>query len=86
MAPTNNREANVKHPAMCPECGWLFDHRGGLVPSHTVVDTQADDPLYSKVVECPGTEQNPRNPRADRRPLWNGQPNPHVDANGLPLI
>lgn len=57
---------------MCPHCGWLFDATG-LVPDHDVP-------------QCPGSHQNPRNPETDRRPLWNGNPNPYLaEAKEIPM-
>lgn len=63
---------------MCPHCGWRFDallaHQNkfgaGLVPEHAY-------PRYGPVGGrlCPGSNQNPRNPESDRRPLWKDLPN-----------
>ena len=58
---------------MCPHCGWQYDPQKfskpgddgrpfALVPTH-------DFPKPARQV-CPGTEQHPRNPESDRRPLW----------------
>lgn len=57
-------------PLMCPHCGSLgpVDPETGLVPTH-------DWPKPMRQV-CPGSGQKPRNAESDRRPLWNGQPNP----------
>lgn len=68
--------------SMCPHCGWLFDNRGGLVPPHHAEGTNTGDD--TTLVLCEGSYQAPRNPRADRRRLWNGKPNPHLDVNGNP--
>lgn len=83
-------EPNMRHPSMCPHCGWVYENKGGLVPKH--VDLQplnfAEPPTTAVPANaidlCPGSEQCPRNPRADRRPLWNGQPNPHIDEIASP--
>ncbi len=49
--------------SMCPHCGRRVPSTeligGRLVPIH------AYGLLY-----CPGSEQNPRNPETDKRPLW----------------
>lgn len=54
--------------AMCPHCGWTYpsciayDNDGvGLVPVHSDASTN---------YRCDGSEQAPRNPESDRRPLW----------------
>lgn len=60
---------------MCPHCGRLFSERGQLIPKHR--QRNGKKPL-SGAVDCPGSWQGPRNPESDRRPLWNGQPNPHA--------
>lgn len=57
---------------MCPHCGALVAVPDGLTATH-------DDPAPTRAV-CPGSRQNPRNPQSDRRPLWNGDPNPHLAA------
>lgn len=59
---------------MCPHCGTLvdLDKDSGLVPTH-------DWPLPTRQV-CPGSGQIPRYSLSDRRPLWNGQPNPHIEV------
>jgi len=55
---------------MCPQCGWLFDLGSrSLIPTHHI----------GAGAECAGSEQKPRNPDADRRPLWSGKPNPWLD-------
>lgn len=57
----------------CPHCGWKYDpaeftQPGDdgrpyvLVPGHIL--------SVPRLMDCPGTEQHPRNPEADRRPLW----------------
>lgn len=51
---------------MCPHCGRL------LKPASLTRKHQYEGSL------CPGSHQNPRNPESDRRPLWNGEPNPHA--------
>jgi hypothetical protein len=68
---------------MCPHCGWKYDPQQyrrpdddgrafALVPAH---DWQLWSPVRGQFgVECPGTEQCPRNPEADRRPLWKDLP------------
>ena len=53
---------------MCPHCGRL-------VPAATLVRRHPNGGA-----PCPGSRQNPRNPWADRRRLWNGNPNPHAAA------
>jgi len=55
-------------PYKCPWCGWTYDPKTegyGLVPLHS-----ADD----QTMNCPGSEQNPRNAETDRRPLWRDLP------------
>ena len=52
---------------MCPYCGDLFPAGSSLVPIHAHGNEH-----------CPGSEQNPRNPASDARPLWNGGKNPHL--------
>jgi len=60
-------------PSMCPHCGKLFARAGlALIPIH------ADHGNGDRPRECPGSGQLPRNPESDRRPLWNGKPNPHL--------
>jgi len=54
---------------MCPHCGWRFDallahDNSGLVPHHAYPPTPVGGRL------CPGSDQAPRNPESDRRPLW----------------
>ena len=44
---------------MCPHCGWIFAGTTRLVPKHDIDS-----------IPCPGSEQNPRNPDSDKRPLW----------------
>lgn len=58
---------------MCPYCGRLVRTRHGLTYSHHLADPAPGDPAV-----CPGSEQTPRCPESDRRPLWNGQPNTHA--------
>ncbi len=60
-------------PMMCPYCGDLVHLRHGLTRAHPLSNRAPGDPET-----CPGSEQNPRNPWSDRRPLWNGQANPHL--------
>lgn len=55
---------------MCPHCGCLVPE-GGLTPVHDY-----------KGERCEGSEQNPRCWMSDRRTLWNGKPNPHLNADG----
>lgn len=57
---------------MCPHCGTLVhvERDSRLVPTHSW-------PLPTRQV-CPGSKQNPRYSLSDRRPLWNGKPNPHA--------
>lgn len=55
---------------MCPHCGRLFKTQAALTPKH-------DWPLTCRQV-CPGSGYLPRCPESDRRPLWNGEPNPHA--------
>jgi hypothetical protein len=76
--------------SMCPHCGWLYvpktERSYALVPSHMAVTRNVGEMSIAALgsgtseeeVECPGTEQCPRNPNADRRILWNGQHNPHL--------
>lgn len=66
---------------MCPQCGWQYDPKAfskpdddgrwfALVPPH-------DRPHEGGYpFGCEGSEQCPRNPLSDRRPLWNGEPSP----------
>ncbi len=56
---------------MCPHCGWLTPATG-LIPTHGWLTTHQ---------VCPGSDQNPRCPESDGRPLWNGEPNPHFYRN-----
>lgn len=58
---------------MCPHCGRLFkpEEVAGLIPVHTW-----HPPIWP---ECPGSLQNPRNPETDRRRLWDGSENPHLE-------
>jgi hypothetical protein len=59
--------------SMCPHCGELFVQLdNGLIPSHF-------DSAFEVHGICAGTGQGPRNPESDRRPLWNGKPNPHLE-------
>lgn len=60
--------------SMCPHCGRLFTQlvKGRLIPTH-------DHPPPCRAV-CPGSGQNPRNSETDRRPLWSGQSNPHLQS------
>jgi hypothetical protein len=57
---------------MCPHCGWRFDallaRECNLVPRHAYPPTPVGGRL------CPGSEQGPRNPDSDRRPLWKDLP------------
>jgi rubredoxin len=67
--PPNDRDgltaATVHGLLMCPNCGWLYKERPGLVPDHE---------LELPSEKCPGSGQVPRNPESDRRPLWNRLP------------
>lgn len=56
---------------MCPHCGKLFGHCTGLIPTH-------DYPVPCRAV-CPGSQQTPRNPLSDMRPLWKDE---KKDGNG----
>jgi hypothetical protein len=48
---------------MCPHCGDIFARlRDGLIPIHDFPRPGAG--------ACPGSQQTPRNPYSDRRPLW----------------
>jgi hypothetical protein len=59
---------------MCPQCGRLFERdelvRRELIPEHPEA--------MGVICGCPGSRQAPRNAESDRRPLWNGKPNPHL--------
>jgi len=65
----------MKIPSMCPHCGEVFEGwpNGGLIPFH-------DYPKPGRAV-CPGSQQNPRNPESDGRPLWNGESNMNFYRN-----
>lgn len=74
---------------MCPHCGWCYDPQKyakpgddgrsfALVPGH---DFGKGDGVYP--FSCPGSEQCPRNPETDRRPLWKDLPVGH-DAGPNP--
>lgn len=56
---------------MCPHCGVLVGVTNGLTDYH-------DYPKPLRVI-CPGAKQNPRYAYSDRRILWNGEPNPHLE-------
>lgn len=48
---------------MCPHCGKTFARlRRSLIPAH-------DFPVPCRAA-CPGSQQHPRNPDTDKRPLW----------------
>ncbi len=77
----------------CPHCGWQYDPADYSTPgddgrSFSLVPAHADIPtamVHDIRVDCPGTEQHPRNPESDRRPLWNGNSpplSPGGPANG----
>lgn len=66
--PDDGRDLERQQMNMCPHCGTLVGVVG-LVPTHPW-------PAGSEQV-CPGSEQNPRCPESDARPLWNGEANPH---------
>lgn len=73
---------------MCPYCGWQYTPKSersfALVPHHRAVivtlsemsAAALDAGAVEEEAECPGVEQHPRNPTADRRPLWSGKPSP----------
>jgi hypothetical protein len=62
---------------MCPHCGALLPLRNGKVAVHRPGSSEPT-PLLSGY--CPGSQQNPRCPWSDARPVWNGKPNPHLAA------
>lgn len=62
---------------MCPHCGELVYTRRRLTAVHRL---EADPDRDT----CPGSQQIPRNPESDRRPLWNGRPNPHAKPLMVP--
>ena len=78
---------------MCPQCGWQYNPRQfskpgddgrpfALTPTHaakSVADNNRDL-ANADWGSCHGSEQCPRNPDADRRPLWNGESNPHLQS------
>lgn len=78
-----NGPLQVDVKLMCPHCGLLFgyaDLRDRLIPGHAVRG-------YKTGMYCPGSNQNPRNPETDRRPLWKElpdgrKPTPHEAAPG----
>lgn len=49
---------------MCPHCGRLFRKTGKLIPVHGLLE------MLPRASCCPGSEQVPRNPESDKRPLW----------------
>lgn len=53
---------------MCPHCGAIVGVWGSLTVEH----------LDEHGAVCPGSVQNARCAESDRRPLWNGEPNPHL--------
>ncbi len=61
----------------CPWCGWRFPAgrkaETGLVPVHMLLPEESG--RLAAVEECPGSNQNPRNPESDLRPLWKDQVN-----------
>lgn len=61
---------------MCPHCGWKYDPAdkrwGTKQLPHELVPTH-DFPRMCRAV-CPGSQQHPRNPETDRRPLWKDLP------------
>jgi len=72
---------------MCPHCGWKYDPQWfsepgddgrpfALVPTHAAMSVAEINRDFSKAVfgPCPGSEQHPRNPESDRRPLWKDLP------------
>lgn len=58
--------------SMCPSCGFIFDTETSIIPDHS--------PAPPTREVCAGSDQHARNPDTDRRPLWNGRPNPHIQA------
>lgn len=61
---------DLANKVMCPSCGHLFTNTSltRLIPIHVA---EGDSGI------CAGSEQIPRCAESDRRPLWNGRPNPH---------
>lgn len=51
---------------MCPHCGVIYRLKRSLTPIHGYENQ-----------DCPGSQQNPRNPDSDARLLWNGKLNKH---------
>lgn len=64
--------------SQCPYCGWKYPFVHGLVPPHNYVVTAVpsvvvsvpEDEAHLEVRPCPGSQQAPRNPESDKRPLW----------------
>ncbi len=67
---------------MCPHCGWIYDtdtlgiRELSLMPTHVF-------PELSCIV-CPGSEQHPRNPESDKRPLWKDEEK-RLEVAAVPL-
>lgn len=61
---------------MCPHCGAIVGVWGSLTVEH----------LDEHGAVCPGSVQNARCAESDRRPLWNGQPNPHLAPVEVPSL
>lgn len=68
----------MKSEYMCPYCGWKFDVRENLVPSHVLTvyhpsemsAAALESGASEESIDCPGSGQYPRNALSDRRPLW----------------
>lgn len=65
--------------SMCPSCGQLFETATSIIPDHVHVSADGCDRIT-----CMGSGQHARNPDSDRRPLWNGLPNPHMASGPGP--
>lgn len=67
---------------VCPHCGWEFErtrrHLNRLVPDHYW--PAPFDAL------CPGSQQNPRNPDSDKRPLWKDEPAQQISRDRMARI
>ena len=58
----------------CPCCGWNYDpdeYASAYAPRELVPHHAHPYPGGSW---CPGSDQHPRNPETDRRPLWKDLP------------
>lgn len=75
MSTSEVPDTYVPPTGMCPHCGEIVRLSEGdwLTATH-------DWPKPTRQV-CPGSQQNPRNPESDGRPLWNGEANPHYYRN-----